>query len=166
LPSRWEGAKPGERSGDKNNSEELAECLRFCRAELSLPEDKPRAQSLDFHNLHLTKERKLLGYNFQRRRYFPCIEKQQNCCNLAKQWETAPKPSYILFVKAEGSNRIILKRKTEHLGGMETFLRTGNGSTARNNCQKQTTSKSSFQSLVPLRSHETEIIPSSTSCSP
>lgn len=135
-PLRWEGGQPGERSGDENNSGELAECLGFCGAELSLPEDKPRAQILGFHNMHHNK-RETSWIQFQCRHYFLCIEKQQNCYILAKLWGKAPKTFYILFLKSQGSSRIILQRKTEHLGGKKTFLRTAKSRTARNNCQTQ-----------------------------
>lgn len=74
---------------------------------------------------------------FQCRHYFRCIAEQQNCYILAKQWGKAPKTFYMLFLESQGSSRIILQRKTEHLGGMGTFLRTARSRTARNNCQKQ-----------------------------
>lgn len=64
--------------------------------------------------------------------------------------------------KVIGSSRIILQRKTEHLGEMETFLRTAKSRTARNNCQNKLIIP---KSLVTLRSHKTEIIPPSSSCS-
>jgi len=57
---------------------------------------------------------------------------------LAKQQEAAPIFFYILFVKAEGSSRIILQRKIEDRGGKETFLSAGKGRAARTECQKQT----------------------------
>lgn len=50
---------------------------------------------------------------FQYRHYFPCIQKQQNSYMLAKHQKAAPIFCCILLLKAEGSSRIILQRKTE-----------------------------------------------------
>lgn len=83
------------------------------------------------------KRRESSGIQFQCRHYLLCIEEQQSCYILAKMWGKAPKTFYKLFLKSQGSSRIILQIKTEQLGGMETFLRTPKSRTARNNCQTQ-----------------------------